>query len=1187
LVLESLPDGFILLKSVRDANGTIADFRIEYTNPVAASGVNRRPEELQGQYLLQLFPDCQTSGIFDRYVTVAETGISTTFETFYDSEDVTGWFRNVVVKVEDGIAVTFTNITDRKQAELNLQQQEQHFKVALQTAKLGSWEHDLRTGILTCSAQCKANFGFPPEAEFTHGTLFQALHPDDRPLVEAAIQRSLTEHRDYEVEERCYHPDGSLHWLIVRGKLVYDAQGVPIRLVGVTFDITERKQFEESLRTANQEISNILESVTDAFVAFDRNWHYTYVNQEAARLLKRSPEELIGQRWQDVFPEVAQQHPVIVQQFERAMAEQETIRFEAFSLTAQCWLEVSLFPSPDGLAMYFRDISDRKRTEQRRDVQYAVARILAEATTVTEAAPAILQALCENLDWQVGLLWGVSLDGSLLHYIDGWQSPQVDVEAFVETNQQITFSQGFGLPGRTWASRQPLWITELSQDTNFARAALAAQVGLQTALAFPISLGDEVLGVIECFSDRIQSLDSDLLQVMSALGSQIGQLMERERTETALRERETELRLITNVVPVLIAFIDAEQRYRFNNQQYEEWFGKPATEINGKYLWEVLSPAVYETLRPYVEQVLAGHEVSFESRIPYKGEEIRDAIVNYVPRFDAQGNVEGFVALVNDITHRKQAEKNLQRYQILSEYSRDIVFYSRQDGHIVEANQAAVQAYGYDRAELLTLKIADLRAPDTLAALPQQFEQASQQGILFETVHRRKDGRPFPVEVSAQSAVIDGEKVVLSVIRDITERKHAEVERERLLVREQQARQTEQQARAEAERANRVKDEFLAVLSHELRSPLNPILGWTKLLQTGKLDEAKAQQALATIERNAKLQAELIEDLLDVSRILRGKLRLTVVPTNLSTIINAAIETVRLAAEAKGIDLQFIHPSTPDPLQVMGDPTRLQQVIWNLLSNAIKFTPAGGKVEVKLSSVIGHASLTEDTGQRTEPIQNSKINGMNPGACPGVHTIDYFRQEDGTTTRKFGGLGLGLAIVCYLTELHGGTVQVESPGEELGSTFTVLLPASTPEPGEHIKATQSPNSIATTPFSKLRILVVDDEADMRDLMVAILEPTGAEIKVTASAIAALDIFPTFQPDILISDIGMPEVDGYMLIRQLRKLPSGQGGHTPAIALTAYAGEINQQQALAAGFQQHLAKPVAPEALMQAIMRLIH
>ncbi|MBD1863052.1 MULTISPECIES: PAS domain S-box protein, partial [Trichocoleus] len=553
-VLEASPDGFTILRTVRDQAGAIADFSIEYVNPVVARGVNRRPEEIVGQQLLQLFPECKNSGIFDRYVTVAETGISETFETFYNSQALTGWFRNVVVKLNDGIAVSFSNITDRKQAELALQQQEQHFKVALQTAKLGSWEHDLITGVLTCSAQCKANFGLPADAEFTHETLFAVLHPDDVPLVQAAIERSIQSGTDYEVEERCYHPDGSLHWLIVRGQIIYEANGTPIRMVGVTLDITERKQFEESLRAANQHTSNILESITDAFIAFDRDWRYIYVNQEAARMLGRSPGDLLGQRWQDVFPEVARQNTVTGRALHQAMTEQVSARLEVFSLAAQRWIEMSIFPSPNGVAAWFRDISDRKRAEHRRDAQYAIARILAEATTIAEAAPAILQALCENLGWQVGVLWSVIPEPPVLHCIDCWQAPDAELHKFIQTSQQMTFVSGVGIPGRVWANRQPLWITEISQDSNFLRATLSSQTGLKSAFGFPIQLGHEILGIIECFSDRVQEPDPDLLQMMAAIGSQIGQFMERKRTEIALRESQDLFQSFMNHSP-MAAFI--------------------------------------------------------------------------------------------------------------------------------------------------------------------------------------------------------------------------------------------------------------------------------------------------------------------------------------------------------------------------------------------------------------------------------------------------------------------------------------------------------------------------------------------------------------------------------------------------------------------------------------------------------
>ncbi|HYW20913.1 MAG TPA: ATP-binding protein [Nodularia sp. (in: cyanobacteria)] len=382
----------------------------------------------------------------------------------------------------------------------------------------------------------------------------------------------------------------------------------------------------------------------------------------------------------------------------------------------------------------------------------------------------------------------------------------------------------------------------------------------------------------------------------------------------------------------------------------------------------------------------------------------------------------------------------------------------------------------------------------------------------------------------------------------------------------------EQQARAQAEKANCIKDEFLAVLSHELRSPLNPILGWSKLLQSRKFDATKTASALATIERNAKLQAQLIEDLLDVSQILQGKLILNVDQVNLGLTISAAMQTVHLAAEAKSINLKFLS-NTDSTALVMGDFNRLQQVFWNLLSNAVKFTPPGGRVQICLERIDSHIQIqVMDTGK-----------GIDPHFL--AHVFDYFRQADSATTRKFGGLGLGLAIVRQLVELHGGRVFADSAGEGQGATFTVQLPALQTQLitlNSHSEAEMDSN---LGNLQGIKILVVDDDLDSRDFICFVLEEEGAEVISVSSAIEALKTLPESKADVLLSDIGMPEMDGYMLMRQVRTWTSEQGGKTPAIALTAYAGEYNQQQAMSAGFQMHVTKPAEPSQLVAAVARL--
>jgi signal transduction histidine kinase/CheY-like chemotaxis protein len=397
---------------------------------------------------------------------------------------------------------------------------------------------------------------------------------------------------------------------------------------------------------------------------------------------------------------------------------------------------------------------------------------------------------------------------------------------------------------------------------------------------------------------------------------------------------------------------------------------------------------------------------------------------------------------------------------------------------------------------------------------------------------------------------------------DISDRLRAEVEREQLLQREKAAREA-------AEVANRVKDEFLGILSHELRTPLNPILGWTKLLRTGKLNLEKTAIALETIERNAKLQIQLVEDLLDISHILQGNFTLNLSYVDLPSITVAAIETLRLATEAKSIPI--VTEFTPGFKPFLADASRLQQVVWNLLSNALKFTPAGGQVTIKLESGGNYAQIqVSDTGR-----------GISPEFLP--YIFDIFRQADSATTRQFGGLGLGLAIVRHVVEMHGGTVNAYSLGENQGSTFTVKLPQVYSPPKFAEQEISSHNAVN---LNGIRVLVVDDEADIRDLVVYLIEESGAEVIATASAKDALQILKQSPVDVLVCDIAMPNMDGYMLIQQVRAWSLEKGGKIPAIALSAYPGEFNQRKAISVGFQRHLSKPVDPKDLVQVIASLL-
>jgi len=387
----------------------------------------------------------------------------------------------------------------------------------------------------------------------------------------------------------------------------------------------------------------------------------------------------------------------------------------------------------------------------------------------------------------------------------------------------------------------------------------------------------------------------------------------------------------------------------------------------------------------------------------------------------------------------------------------------------------------------------------------------------------------------------------------------------------------EQAARAEAEHANRAKDEFIATLSHELRTPLNSVLGWARLLRSGRLDEAGSRQAVEAIERGATTQAQIVDDLLDVSRIVRGELRLDVRPVDLRPVIEAAVDTVRPAARARDIAIEVNLPPRAAP--VSGDAGRLQQIAWNLLANAIKFTPPGGRVEVRLEQLPEAVEIAvRDDGQ-----------GVPPEFLP--HLFERFRQLDSSTTRAHGGLGLGLAIVRHLVEAHGGTVAGDSPGPGQGSTFTVRLPVIQPRPrlrtGEYPAVAASPQ-LSDSPvqsLASLRVLVVDDDSDTRAALRHLLEAAGAEVTAAASADEALEALRRAPPDVLVSDIGMPGKDGYDLIRLIRALAPEQGGRVPAAALTAYAQPDHRRAALQAGYQLYLPKPVEPAALAEAVAHL--
>lgn len=685
---------------------------------------------------------------------------------------------------------------------------------------------------------------------------------------------------------------------------------------------------------------------------------------------------------------------------------------------------------------------------------------------------------------------------------------------------------------------------------------------------------------------------------------------ERKQVERSLQETNQELQALIQASPVAITVLDRQGIVKRWNPAAEKIFGWQADETIDRVM-----PTVPEERKAEFFTNIAAtlNGALLDGMETYR--QRKDGAFIYVGLWTAvlrglTAEEDCILSIVADLSARKQAEVALklsqERLNSLVEANVVGILFGEINGEINEANDEFLRLVGYSRDDLEAGKLRWTEmTPAEYASLDEQsilMVQAGEHCLPYEKEYIRKDGSRVPVLLGF-GLLGEAKQQAIAFILDLTERKRLE--------------QTLRTQTEELAQANRMKDEFLAVLSHELRTPLNSILGWARLLRTRQFDPATTARTLETIERNALLQNQLINDILDVSTITQGKLRLQAQPVDLATVVTAAIETMRPAAVAKSIALSFLESVPPSTtLRVLGDPDRLQQAVWNLLANAIKFTPEGGRVDVKLQaarsqthSSQAHISVT-DTGK-----------GISEAFLPFV--FDRFRQADSSSTRAEGGLGLGLALVRHIVELHGGTVQADSPGLGQGAEFVITLPLMSAASNEPISVQTAfigdravPSLAIPTPqasasdlallaaslcndslgqLSGLHILVVDDELDTRDFLQAAMSHYGAIVTVAASAAEALSLLTqpldtatvSWKPDVLVSDIGMPDEDGYMFIRKVRSLDAAQGTFLPALALTAYATDDDRQQALTSGFQMHLAKPLEPAVLAQAVLALVN
>lgn len=655
-------------------------------------------------------------------------------------------------------------------------------------------------------------------------------------------------------------------------------------------------------------------------------------------------------------------------------------------------------------------------------------------------------------------------------------------------------------------------------------------------------------------------------------------ITDRKRAEEEAARSARRIRTILESITDAFFSVDPQWRFTYVNDEAEQLLRRSRQELLGRVVWEEYPEAVNLSFyREYHRAMETGEPVSFEDFYPP---------LNLWVEVHAYPSAEGLSVYFQDITARRQNEEALriarERMTLVLEGADIGLWYSRLPFGRLEWDRRVKEHFWLPPdAEVSIDTFYERLHPEDRERTRRLLDTAIGTHSSYESEHRtvspvdgrekwiRTIGRPF-CDAEGRPVRFDGLTI------DVTGAKQADVDREELLA-------SERAARTEAERTSRIKDEFLATLSHELRTPLNAILGWAQILRGSKVQERDLQEGLAVIERNARVQTQLIEDLLDMSRIIAGKVRLDAQHVDLTVAIEAAIDAVAPTAAAKGIRLQKVLDSRTANT-VMGDAARLQQIFWNLLTNGIKFTPRHGRVQVFLQRAGSYIEVSvRDTGQ-----------GIKPEFLP--HLFERFRQADASTTRKQGGLGLGLALVKSLTEMHGGSVHVKSGGEGQGSTFTVRLPlaiihSDEPEnPGSQSASTLAGTDETFAPppaLKKAKIVVIDDEPDARTVVKRMLEECEATVFTAGSATEGLKLVRQVHPDVLVCDIGMPGEDGYQLIRNVRRLGPEAGGDVPAVALTALARSEDRRRAIVAGFDMHVAKPTEAGELIAVVARLAH
>ena len=977
-----------------------------------------------------------------------------------------------------------------------------------------------------------------------------AMHPDDRPRVEHLIGAALESGESYSAEYRVNSADGE-RWVLARGRIHRDAQGRPTRMYGAVLDVSDRRRAEAAERESEERYRGLFTSINDGFCVIevlfddaDRAVDYRFLEMNPAFEKHTGLSDAGGRRMKELVPDLEQRW---VDLYARVALTGEPASAEDRAAAMGRWFDVRAVrvggADSRRVAVLFKDTTAAKLAE--RALRDSEARL-------RETTEAIAQ-----------IIWTSRPNGDIDYYNKRWYD-----FTGLEDNGTIGDASWTAVPHPEDLPRvQEVW-------------GRAVRTGEDFEMEFRLRGKD---GGYRWQLSQARPIRNDAGQIVRWIGSNTD-IHDRKVAEAALQQSESRLSDVLQTALDCIIGMDADGRVIDWNPAAEHTFGWTRDEVVGREMAELIIPPQYRHLHRdgLAKYLKTGDGPVFGKRLELTAlrRDGSEFPVELTIAPTTAGDPPTFTGFLRDITDRARAERTLrdseQRFRDMADNVPVMIWVTRPDGYCEYLNKQWYDFTGQSAGEAEGFGWLSATHPDDAAKAEHAFREANARQGEFKVEYRllRRDG-VYRTCIDTASPRFDAEGNFLGYVgsvADITEQAEAEREREALL-------EAERAARTEAERASNMKDEFLATLSHELRTPLNAILGWSQILRNSGGDADDVAEAVDVIERNARAQTQIIEDLLDMSRIISGKIRLDVQEVDLERVVRAAIETVTPAAEAKSIRIQAVLDPLAHP--VSGDPNRLQQVFWNLLSNAVKFSPKGGRVQVLLKRINSHLEVEIiDTGE-----------GIEPQFLP--YVFDRFRQADASTTRNHGGLGLGLAIVKQLVELHGGAVRARSGGKGTGTTFTVLLPVTvlhpdpTPDPvRRHPRgdgATVDPDACAQ--LKGLRVLVVDDEPDARSLVRRLLRDCDAVPTVAGSAAEALQRLGEGSFDVLLSDIGMPGEDGFSLMKKIRALPAESGGDVPAIALTAYARAEDRVRVLRAGYQMHLAKPVEPAELITVVASL--